>query len=665
MRCYTKSKPSWRSFSLQSSQSRYLPVAGKWIDFWLSRLWRECLIFLQETDMKKTLTFTLTLLLVLTLTACSLGGNAASPTTQTTINTTAASTAVPTVTTVAEALSEKSATHDDATDYVWDAATAIPITLNGDSITADSPGVKVDGSTVTIAAAGTYSLSGTLIDGQIVVETQSDAPVRLVLNGVSLTNSSSAPINIVKAEKTIIILADGTQNTVTDASNYIFASADVDEPNAAIFSKGDLTIEGTGSLTVNGNFNDGIASKDGLVIASGTITVNAVDDGIRGKDYLVVKNGTLTVNAGGDGLKSDNEEDATKGYISIENGVFNVTSGSDAFSAQTDLLIATGEFNLTTGGGSTASLAESASAKGLKALANLNIDSGSFTINAADDALHTNGNLVINTGTFNLASGDDGMHADATLTINGGEINVTDSYEGIESAVITINSGNIHVVASDDGINVASGVDGSGMMGRGGPGGGQQDTFNASSSTFLYIHGGSISVDARGDGVDVNGAIEMTDGVLIVNGPTEQMNGALDYDAGFKMTGGFIVAAGSSGMAMTPGAYSEQNSLLVFLTSTQPAGTLFHIQNSAGKDILTFAPTKSYQSVAFSSPKLVNGETYTIYLGGSSTGTATDGLYQGGTYTPGTQSESFTISSVVTQVGSGGQGGPGGGGRRP
>jgi hypothetical protein len=614
--------------------------------------------------MKKTLTFLLALLLVLSLAACSLGGTASTQTTQTTSGTSAETSVVPIVASVTEALSKKNETHDDAADTVWDAATAIPITFNGDTISADSSNVKIAGSTVTIAAAGTYSLSGTLTDGQIIVETKSDAPVRLVLNGVNLANSSSAPINIVKAEKAIIILADGTQNTVTDAGKYVYASADVDKPNAAIFSKADLTIGGNGSLTVNGNFNDGIVSKDGLIIASGTITVKAVDDGIRGKDYLVVKNGTFTVNAGGDGLKSDNEEDAAKGYISIENGDFNITSGGDALTAQTDLLIASGDFTLTTGGGSTAKLAENVSAKGLKAVANLNIDNGTFTINAADDALHTNGNLVVNAGTFTLTSGDDGMHADATLTINGGEIDITNSYEGIESAVITINSGNIRLVASDDGLNIASGVDGSGMMGRGGPGGGQQDTFNASSSTFLYIHGGYIAVDARGDGVDVNGAIEMTDGVLVVSGPTEQMNGALDYDAGFKMTGGFIVAAGSSGMAMTPGAYSEQNSLLIYLTATQPAGTLFHIQNSAGEDILTFAPTKEYQSVVFSSPKLVNGETYTIYLGGSSTGSATDGLYQDGTYTPGTQSESFTISSVVTQVGSGGRG-PGGGGQRP
>ncbi len=602
--------------------------------------------------MKKALPLFLTILLALSLTACSIGTSA----TQAGTSSAAATTTVPTVASAAVALTEKNLPAEPAVETSWDASSTVAIAFNGDSITASGEGVKVEGSTLTIVAAGTYSLSGTLKDGQIIVETESEAPVQLVLNGVSLASATSAPINIVKAKQTILILADGTQNTVTDATNYVYPNAETDEPNAAIFSKSDLTLAGNGALTVNGNFNDGIASKDGLVIASGSLTVTAVDDGIRGKDYLVIQDGTLTVNAGGDGLKADNEEDATLGYIAIENGVFNITSGGDALTAQTDVLISTGNFTLTSGGGSTASLGAEASAKGLKAVANLNIDSGTFNINAADDALHSNNNLVINTGTFNITTGDDGMHADASLTIHGGEINITESYEGLESAVITINSGNIRVVASDDGLNVASGVDGSGAMGPGGRPGGQQDTFNSSSATFLHINGGYIAVDARGDGVDVNGAAEMTDGILVVNGPTENGNGALDYDAGFNMTGGWLVAAGSAGMAQTPGSYSAQNSLLVYLGSPQPAGTLFHIQNSAGEDILTFAPGKQYQSVAFSSPNLVSGETYTIILGGSSSGTVIDGLYQGGSYTAGTAYESFTITSVVTQVGSGGRG---------
>jgi hypothetical protein len=252
------------------------------------------------------------------------------------------------------------------------------------------------------------------------------------------------------------------------------------------------------------------------------------------------------------------------------------------------------------------------------------------------------------------------MHTNATLEINGGNIQITDSYEGIESAVITINDGEIQIVASDDGINVAGGTDGSGMnMGPGfggghggGPGEGPgQDNFAAADSYRLTINGGYIYVDANGDGIDSNGSIEMAGGVAIVNGPTERMNGALDYVSGFSMTGGFLVAAGSSGMAEAPSASSSQYSVLLNLSSAQPAGTLIHIQTSDGEDVLTFAPTKLYQSIAFSSAELAGGSTYDVYYGGSSTGTVRDGLYQDGTYSSGTEYTSLTISGMVTRIG--------------
>ncbi len=164
-----------------------------------------------------------------------------------------------------------------------------------------------------------------------------------------------------------------------------------------------------------------------------------------------------------------------------------------------------------------------------------------------------------------------------------------------------------------------------------------------------------LVVDAGGDGIDVNGAFEMTDGVVLVNGPTQRMNGALDYDALFKLSGGFIVAAGSSGMAQTAGASSTQPALLLNFDTTMPAGTLFHIQSAEGEEILTFAPSKAYQSIAFSSPALVNGATYTVSYGGTSTGAATDGLYQDGTYGAGTEYTSFTVAAVVTTIGNTGR----------
>ncbi|MCB9133837.1 MAG: carbohydrate-binding domain-containing protein [Anaerolineales bacterium] len=564
--------------------------------------------------------------------------------------------------TVVEVLAENSESHEDAEDYQYDSTSAVQIVLSGETISADKNGVSIAGNVATITRAGVYTLSGTLSDGQIVIETEDEGTVHLILNGITINSSTSAPLAILKAEKVVIELADGTQNTLTDAASYIYPDAETDEPNAALFSKADLTIFGNGSLTVNGNYNDGITSKDGLVITSGIITVNAVDDGIRGKDYLIIKDGTLTVNAGGDGLKSDNDTDVTLGYISVENGSLQITVGGDAISAETDVMIADGEFVLTSGGGSNARIADTASAKGIKAVVSLNIENGTFTIDSADDTLHSNGTLIVNGGTFTLSSGDDGMHADTALEINAGTIQITQSYEGIESAVITINGGNIWLVSSDDGINVASGNDGSGFGAGGGfggpggarPGGPGADFFDYTGNYYLYINGGYIVVDANGDGIDVNGAVQMTGGTVLVNGPTEQMNGPLDYDSGFNITGGLLVATGSAGMAQVPGESSSQNSLLVYFGTTIPSGTIVHIQNSAGEDVLTFVPTKNYQSLAFSSPDLAQGETYTIYVEGSSTGTAADGLIQDGAYTPGTEVGTFKVSSTVTQMGSGG-----------
>jgi len=329
------------------------------------------------------------------------------------------------------------------------------------------------------------------------------------------------------------------------------------------------------------------------------------------------------------------------------------------------VLISDGRLTLTFGGGSDSRSDESVSAKGIKAAVSVIIDGGTLAINSADDGVHSNGSLVVNGGTLDIASGDDGMHADATLDIDDGVFNITDSYEGIGSAVITTSGGDIHVVSSDDGLNASTGNDGLGMaqgpiagpgQGRGGvrgqPGAPGQVGFAGLGNCQLYIHGGFLVVDAGGDGIDVNGSVEMTDGVVIVNGLTENMNGPLDH-LSFSITGGFLVAVGSSGMAQAPGQASSHNSALLNLNTAVRAGTLVHIQNKAGDDILTFAPTKQYQSVVLSSPDLIRGATYDVYFGGSATGTETDGLYQGGTYTAGTAYTSYTVSGVVSSLGGG------------
>ncbi|MGH9226975.1 MAG: carbohydrate-binding domain-containing protein [Acidimicrobiales bacterium] len=174
--------------------------------------------------------------------------------------------------------------HLDAADSEWDTAEEVKVTLSGRTASASGSTVKVDGSTITIGAPGTYLLPGRLDDGQVVVDSPADGIVRLVLDGADITSSTTSAITVMKADEAMVVLADGSTNRLVDAARYVFPSADVDEPNAAPYSAADLTIAGKGSLTVDGNFNDAIASQDGLVLSDGTLTLDAVDDGVRGKD---------------------------------------------------------------------------------------------------------------------------------------------------------------------------------------------------------------------------------------------------------------------------------------------------------------------------------------------------------------------------------------------
>ena len=567
------------------------------------------------------------------------------------------------------------------------------INFNDSEIIVEGSGATVSGQTVEITSGGTYYLSGTLNGGQVIINSLDEENVYLVLNGVNLTSKTSAPIYVKSAKNTIIELAEGTQNIITDSDSYVLEDPSSDEPNAAIFSKDDLKIKGTGSLTVNANYHHGIVSKDDLEIKNGVITVNATADGIKGKDSVVIEGGTLTIVAGGDGIQASNTTDTTKGYVTIEDGIIDITATLDGIQAETDFVINNGTLTLHTGGGSENSSTKtstnegmwgnwgqpststdstttetSSSAKGLKAGNSITLNEGVITIDSSDDAIHSNNIITVNGGDYTVSSGDDGVHADSILEVNGGSINIIQSYEGLESTTITINDGTIYVVASDDGVNAAGGNDGSSLSGR--PG---QNQFSASTGS-IEINGGYLYVDATGDGLDANGSITLSNGFVIVNGPTDGGNGALDYDASFNITGGTLIAAGSSQMAQTPSTSSTQP-ILNINTSSLNAGELINVTDSNGTNILTFAPTKTVQSIIISTPDLKLNSTYTISSGGSSTGSELDGIYEGGTYSNGTELGTMTLSSVITSLGqsggiNGGFGvGPGGqmngGNRRP
>ena len=609
--------------------------------------------------MKRITRLFLLAVLIVTLAACS--SVASQSMERATISMAAAGPIVPTATDVDQQPASEttpspvSVEYDqDDLEHATDTSALSHISLVGDSITSEAENTEVEGRVVTITSAGTYRISGTLDDGQIIVDTQDEETVYLVLDGVDITSSTSAPIYVRDADKTVITLADGTENTVTDGDSYVFEEAGSDEPNAAVFSRDDLTINGGGSLTVNANYNNGITSKDDLKITGGEITVNAANDGLKGRDSIAMLDGTITVNAGGDGMQSNNDEAPEKGTITIDGGTLDITAGLDGIQAETSLLVSGGSLTVASGGSSSGG----ESVKGLKAGVNVTVEGGTIEVEAVDDAIHSNDSIVINGGEILLASGDDGVHADSLVEFNGGDLNITTSYEGIESQVIVINDGTIHLVASDDGINVSDGSGGLGMQAS--PG---FKSAGTSGDLYLEINGGHIVIAAGGDGIDVNGSGSMNDGVVILHGSAAQGTGSLDVDGMLETNGGFLVGAGGASMAQSPSSASTQYSVLAVLPSTQPGGSLIHMESESGDDILTFTPFGDYQTVVLSSPELENGTTYVVHSGGSSSGTETDGLYADGTYTGGTQVSSFTITGMVTGE-STGMPAFGGGGRR-
>ena len=584
-----------------------------------------------------------------------------------------------------------SADSDDAS--LWDGESGTMLELEGSSIRVTGSGVKVEGTIATIAAAGTYVLSGTLDNGQIVVDCGKNDMVHLVLNGATISCSDSAPLYMRQAGKTILTLQEGTVNTVTDGESYVYADEEAEEPNAAVFSKDDLTINGGGTMNVLARFNNGIASKDTLKIVGGVLSVQAADDGLMGRDALYIAGGDVTVDAADDALKSTNDTDTQKGFVQIDGGRLLVTAGGDGIQALTSLLITGGEVTMTTGGGSGNASADAAgndrpgwgdwgggasddgdepSAKGLKSDDRIAVTGGVFNLDCSDDAIHSNNIISIDGGDFQIVTGDDGVHADSTLTVTGGTMEISKCYEGLEAANVTVSGGSIRLTASDDGVNTAGGNDGSSVNGR--PG---QNSFRSGGDYTLSITGGTLVVDAAGDGLDANGDIYMSGGVVLINGPTNSANGSLDYDGSFGITGGVLIAAGSAGMAQAPGNTSTQYAVTATL-STRSAGTLISLRDEEGNDVVTFAPSKAYQSVILCTPLLEQGRSYTLSTGGSCTGAQENGLYEGGVYSGGTEALTFTISDRITTVSEEGAsagnfggdpgnfGGPGGfGGDRP
>ena len=542
---------------------------------------------------------------------------------------------------------------------------AVYVTLSGDGIIGETDGVAINGQTVTITAEGTYIFSGTLSEGQIVVDAD-NAKVQIVFDNVDITCASSAAVYVKSAEKVFVTLAEGAQNTLRNTDEYV--AIDDNNIDAVIFAKSDLTLNGTGSLTIVSAEGHGIVSKDDLKITGGTYDIIAAGHSLSGKDSVRIADGTFILTAEKDGIHAENADDEEKGYIYIADGDFTITSDGDGMDASNIVQIEDGTFDITAGGGAANSQKthESAmpgggmsqnierpdgesmpqmgekpdgenmpqdtttdesgtSTKGIKTGGGMYLNGGTYQIDSADDSIHSNANITIADGTYTLATGDDGVHADDALTVNGGTITVTESYEGLEGLTVTINDGTIDITARDDGINTAGGTDQSGFGTFGDHFKGMDSADDETEETtdnemWMELNGGYIHILAGGDGVDSNGDLTINGGEIYIDGPSDNGNSAIDYGdrSSAYVNGGMLVAIGSSGMAEGMSDSSKQEVLMVKLGEQMEAGDV-ELTDNEGNVIVSYTALKSYDCVIISTAEVESGATYTLTTSGTMT----------------------------------------------
>lgn len=543
----------------------------------------------------------------------------------------------------------------------YEESEAVYVTLSNDGITGETAGVAINGQTVTITEEGTYVFSGTLSEGQIVVDAD-DAKVQIVLDNVDITCATNAAVYVKSAEKVFVTLAEGSQNTLRNTDEYV--AIDDNNIDAVIFSKSDLTLNGTGSLTIVSAEGHGIVSKDDLKITGGTYDITAAGHALSGKDSVRIADGTFVLAAGKDGIHAENADDEEKGYIYIADGDFTITSDGDGMDASNIVQIEDGTFDITAGGGAANSLkthesdmpggpgggmpqngerpdgedmpemgerpdganmpemGEKPDGENMPQMSekadgeNMPQDTTTDESGTSTKGIKADGDMYLNGGTYQIDSADDSIHSNANITIADGTYTLATGDDGVHADdALIVNGGTITVTESYEGLEGLTVTINDGTIDITA----RDDGINAAGEK-MELNGGYIHILAGGDGVDSNGDLTINGGEIYIDGPSDNGNSAIDYGdrSSAYVNGGTLVAIGSSGMAEGMSDSSKQKVLMVKLGEQMEAGDVV-LTDSEGNVIVSYTALKSYDCVIISTAEVESGAAYTLTTSGTTT----------------------------------------------
>ena len=569
---------------------------------------------MKKSNMIKSAT-SITLLAALALTGCS--ATSASNTSATSAISTSTSSDSDTKSKTADSFSTDvkngaklaEDTHYSAKDLTWDSSSEVTIDLSNPTAT---DGVTVSDGVITITKAGNYKLTGTY-SGQVKVEAADSDMVRLILDNATITNSTGAAINVVEADEVVIYTASGSTNTVSDGSSYSDTASG--SPDAAIYSKSDLTLAGEGTLKVEGKYEEGIHTTDGLVIASGTLEVTAANTGIKGKDYVDILDGTVTVTATKDGIKATNDTDGNRGWVRLSGGTVNISAGDDGFKAERVLEISGGTLNITE------------SNEGIEAQY-INILDGTVNVTSSDDGINASYSTT-STSSTSTTSTESTSSSTTQTTQTSQTAQNTQSGQPAQGNAAQGGQG------GQGGQPPAGGQAPSGNMGQPPAGGGGGGTFEVVDAT-INIAGGTVTVNANGDGIDSNGTATLSGGTLVVNGPFTGGNTSLDTNGDLLLNGTTVVAGNSGDMFEAPASSSTSGYVKLTNLSNVSSGTTIQVADSSGKVVANYKVTNSNTAlILVSNANITKGQSYTVY-------TTTDSV----------DASSTSVASNATSLGS-------------